>query len=101
MGRWVMENLGDAVAERRVVHRHRGRVGEEQHLAVAGASAHDGAHLHEHGPVEPGFQTGQFGAERLWRHVLTMLRCLADGIRQHVSVSAVDGGLGQLTGDGQ
>ena len=44
-------------------------------------STHDGTRLNEHCPVESGFQAGQFGSKRLRSHVLTMLGCLADGVR--------------------
>ena len=46
-------------------------------------------------------QRGDFGAQRLRRHVITMLGCLADGIRQHVGLGTFNADLGQLTGDGE
>ena len=53
-------------------------------------STHDRAGLQEHRTVNVSaeraglaVQRGNFGAQRLRRHVFTMLGCLADGIRQH------------------
>ena len=71
-------------------------------------SPHERAGLQEHRTVNVGaerldrtVQRGHCGAQRLRRHVLTMLGCLADGIRRHVGVGTLNADLGQLTGEGE
>ena len=50
--------------------------------------------------VDRGVQRGHFGAQRFLRHVLAVFGCLTNGVCQHIGLTSLDTGVGQLTGNG-